>query len=141
MEIRGGSEWWRWRRAFAAAELGAGEAGAGAEELEEGGAGVHVPLTELHALAVDREDRRRGGGRSEGSSSHRGRWTGEMRAAGACRNRIPIWAAHPAACLSTTTPTPPSANSRSLAASRRRGRCRPVAEKFQAGENERTSRR
>jgi len=46
-------------RAFAAAELGPGEAGAGAEELEEGGAGVHVPLAELHPLAVHREDHRR----------------------------------------------------------------------------------
>lgn len=44
---------------FAAAELGAGEAGAGAEEVEEGGARVDaVAVAELEALAVDREDHR-----------------------------------------------------------------------------------
>lgn len=45
--------------AFAAAELGPGEAGAGAEELEERGAGVHVPLAELNPLPVYSQDRRR----------------------------------------------------------------------------------
>jgi hypothetical protein len=44
-------------RAFAAAELGSGEAGAGAEEVEEGGARV-VAVAELEALAVDREHHR-----------------------------------------------------------------------------------
>lgn len=47
--------------AFAAAELGAGEAGSGAEEVEEGGARV-VAVAELEALAVDREHHRHGAG-------------------------------------------------------------------------------
>lgn len=40
--------------AFATAELGAGEAGAGAEELEEGLPGVAPVAAKLEALAVDR---------------------------------------------------------------------------------------
>jgi hypothetical protein len=75
-------------RAFAAAELGAGEPGAGAEEIEERHAGIHVPVPELEALAVDGEHHRlsRRGRRRGGRRSHR---AAEKR--GACRDPIPIW--------------------------------------------------
>jgi hypothetical protein len=80
-------------RAFAAAELGAGEPGAGAEEIEERHAGIHVPVPELEALAVDGEhhrlSRRCRGRRRGGRRSHRAK---ERR--GACLNPIPIWDFH-----------------------------------------------
>jgi hypothetical protein len=80
-------------RAFAAAELGAGEPGAGAEEIEERHAGIHVPVPELEALAVDgkhhRLSRRCRGRRRGGRRSHRAK---ERR--GACLNPIPIWDFH-----------------------------------------------
>ena len=68
-------------RAFAAAELGAGEAGAGAEEVEEGGARIVVAVAELEALAVDREDHRR----------HRAEAEAGMGSRCGYRNPIPIY--------------------------------------------------
>ena len=84
--VRGEQHYARAAPTFAAAELGAGEAGAGADEVEEGGARV-VATAELEAPAVDGKDRR-GRRRLRRRGSHRAEAKRGERFA--CRNPIPM---------------------------------------------------